>query len=187
VPRDSLASDFFDPAAVGYAEADLEAELDALDGEVYWLGQDFSGSTSLPSLTFDHVWSPAQLVEELRQDSSYVVILRYREAENPFSDSVALHQHRRDPDIEEYFGRSTKVPGRCTSDMRRITLPDGYALIFGEARIADGGVCPAATHYEASAFVGDTIVSVIVSANTGHPFDSAEGMEHLLRGLRLRD
>lgn len=60
LPIDSLPQDFFDPAAIGYAEEDPEAVLDGADLgiTVYWLGRKLPGGGDLPPLVLMRVSTP---------------------------------------------------------------------------------------------------------------------------------
>jgi len=53
VDRSTLAKDFFEPAAIGYAEADPAANLQpAVNGmRIYWLGYEFAGPAGLSPLS----------------------------------------------------------------------------------------------------------------------------------------
>ena len=189
VSGNSLGSDFFDPASLGYIESDFLRELDELDGQVYWIGENFPAGDSFPGQILDGTWSPAQLSEELRDESSYIGKIYYRPADDEFGggwfgDGVDLHLYAVHASDSSF--KPSLPPGKCIAETHDITLPEGRALIWGTARGPEGA-CPPATHFQGRAFFETTTVSIIVSENTGHPLDSAEGMEHVLRGLRLRE
>ena len=73
VPLDSLASDFFDPASIGYVAKppetpeDPEQPLETTNVRlpVYWLGREFEGGGEYPAVTLDHVdtqqWGPTAI------------------------------------------------------------------------------------------------------------------------------
>ncbi len=187
VPASTVAADFFEPSSVGYLEPDPLAELDGLDGKIYWLGEEFDGTGDLPALVLDGTWSPAGLAPELQEDNTYIGIVYYRDAEDPFGIDVALHEYYNDPASVAYFREPTLISGECLAERREVEISEGEAFVYGIAHRRDSSECGEATHYVARAFFEESHVTIIVDENTDHPFDSAEAMEHLLRGLRRRE
>jgi hypothetical protein len=178
VPRASLDSDFFEPSSIGYVEPN--AELQNLRGTLYWLGETLPASNGFSELTIDDVWFP----ERAPVSDHYVGIIYYE-------PDVALHEYdvaKMDSDSIRYWRDVSLFRGECLAETVEVNLGDARGIIWGKARKANGGgTCGPATHYEGRAFFEETIVTIITSENTGAEFDSVEGMEHVIRGLKPRE
>jgi hypothetical protein len=178
VPLSSLAQDFFDPASIGYVQP--VSELDELEGTPYWLGETLPESDGFAKLRFDDVWSPERAVDP----GSYIGIVYYQ-------PDVALHEYaveRFGKDEMRYWQEIDLILSECLAETVEIELEGAHAIIWGKAREENNdGTCGPATHYEARVFFEETMVTVITSENTGAEFDSLEGMEHVIRGLKPRE
>jgi hypothetical protein len=155
------------------------AEIDELEGTLYWLGETLPASDGFSELTIDDVWSPERAVEP----GDYIGIVYYE-------PDVALHEYdaaNMSQEARDYFEDLFLVLDECIAETIEVDLGHGRGVIWGKGREGEDGACGTTTHYEARAFFEETIVSVFTSENTGAEFDSAEGLERIIRGLKRRD
>jgi hypothetical protein len=177
VPFSSLASDFFEPSSIGYVEP--IAELDEVEGSFYWLGESLPAGDGFSELRIDDAWEPGANL----RPTDYIGIIYYE-------PDVALHEYdaaNMSQEARDYFEELFLVLDECIAETIEVDLGHGRGVIWGEGREAADGTCGPATHYVGRAFFEETMVTVITSENTGAEFDSAEGMERVLRGLKRRD
>jgi hypothetical protein len=177
IPLGSLASDFFEPSSIGYVEP--IAELDGLKGTLYWLGENLPASDGFSELRIDDVWSPERSVEP----GEYIGIIYYE-------PDVTLHEYdvaKMDNDSMRYWQDVFLILDECLAETLEVDLGGAHGVIWGTSRKeSEDGTCGPATHYEARVFFEETIVTIITSENTGAEFDSADGMERIMRGLKRR-
>ena len=87
-----------------------------------------------------------------------------------------------------YWQNFDLILDECLAETVEVDLGDARGVIWGKAREAnEDGTCGPATHYEARVFFEETIVTIITSENTGAEFDSVDGMERIIRGLKRRE
>lgn len=198
IPAASLPRDFFDPVSIGYVESDPEDTLAAaFSFPVYWLSREFEPGTGLPALTLR-----TAVASGVTLPATGGLALTYTTVGGE-KDSPALVLGV----SEECASRGARFPNwadRCGT-RRAIELPGGYATIFlgfeQETLLAQPltedweRACPPPPYdrFYARAHFGNTTVSV-EAPKVAHyrgeyedsPYDSVEGMEAVLRGLKLR-
>lgn len=203
VAAGDVPADFFDPGALGYREPDPAGALDRVppDLAVYWLGERFPGTAGLPPLTLQQV-----VAADPARGPGYAFLLHYARADDPHGPPVAALELWSRASWERYLAQSKEPSfwkGPCWS-RRELTLPGGGATIFaGPAPEAPGagrpppatpGACPAGEpeRFLAQADLGQTVVRVSAPGVGGpggtaqSPYDTREGIEALVRGLRPR-
>jgi hypothetical protein len=203
-PAESLPSDFFEPSPTGYVYHNPAEPLDQLDPSLttYWLGDRFPGSPALPGLALDSVYIPQEWGWP-----DYEAILRYRLADKQFGPEVLTLQQWR---LEDWQTASEQWRGAAWWDSpcvesREEALGEGYAVVlmgyenqplpepFGAGQPIEEMVCPSGPfdRFGAHAYLGSTVVVVDAPGVGGRhpaesPYDSLEGMQTVLRGLRAR-
>ena len=207
VPTDSLPPDFFDPASIGYVYQDPAEPLGKLDPSltVYWLGREFPGQGQLPRLALSQVESPKQ-----RSWPSYEAILHYRLPDEPFGPpSLSLQEWR----LEEWQAFLAQARGGNWWDSPCVqreqqAIEGGSAAIFkgynemplplpvpsGTPVLPENVTRPATPpdRFIAHAYLPSTFILVDAPGVAGphpaeSPYNSLEGMEAVLRGLRPRE
>ncbi len=205
LPTDSLPSDFFDPVALGYpyrhpAEALDEADLDLA---IYWLGDRFSGQEQYPALVLATVY-----LDEERERVGYQAVLEYW-VEGSNTPGVHLQEW----DGDDWTARWGDLVGGgwwndpCTERVEKV-LEEGQATIFmgheewavqaslpgAQPPATAERECPSAPfdRFGAHAYLGSTLVVIDAPSSTSgrrveqSPYNTAEGMDVLLEGLKLR-
>jgi hypothetical protein len=194
VPLDSLAEDFFDPAAL--PEPDPEADLRGTDigMTLYWLGRDFPSTGGLPALSLE---SAKPFPEPGMYEPGYRALLDYRLADDEFGlPAVGLQVYPRavwdaflaQPSggrLGNYWDDPCIQKTEWLLDSRRAVVFGGYKLPSPE--------CPAPTakDWGAYVYVDDAVVLVDVQPSivkpgdqhTPNPYNSREGMEAIISGL----
>ena len=204
VPTDSLPPDFFDPAFMGYVYRDPAEPLHDLDPSltVYWLGKEFPADGGLPGLALSSVYIPEQ-----GSGPGYEAILDYRLADEPFGPaSVTLQEWR----LEEWQAFLDQARGGnwwdspCVQSEER-AIEGGSVVIFkgynemplpmpsGTPVLPEEVTCPASPpdRFIAQAYLPATFILVDAPGVGGphpteSPYNSPEGMEAILRGLKPR-
>lgn len=195
---DSLPSDFFEPASVGYVYHDPAEPLDQLDPSltIYWLDSRFLGGPGLPALALDSVYIPEQ-----QGWPDYEAILRYRLADKQLGPEVLTLQEWR---LEDWQAASEQWRGVAWWDSpcvesREESLGEGHAVIFmgyenqplpqpfGAGQPIEEMECPDGPFdsFMAHTYLGSTVV--MVDATSDSPYDSLEGMQAAFRGLQARE
>jgi len=190
IPASSLASDFFDPASIGYVERDPEGPLQGAHAgiDVYWLGRDYAGSGGLPPLTLVGAYVPRD------GGSPYDVALYYGLAEDQFK-VMAVDLQEFDLDGWNSVGWGELACGEnreMTVQGRRVILMMGFQ---GDVSGGGSAECPAAPYneFEAHVFLGETVVFIVpvdvcrLSGCVDSPYNSIEGIEALAAALTLRE
>jgi hypothetical protein len=199
VASDSLADDFFDPAAIGYTPWAVMAPIDDATGDVtvYWLGLEFAPGGDLPELILDRV----EFEEWDRLE--YTLSLQYRGVE-PDNWAFAII-HFRGHKVREASIMRTKrdywqrLP--CFAE-EQITLAEGQATIFmayspgGFEESEEGVETPVAevdceevefNAFGAVAVLGETVweiqAPILIDTLELSAYESHAGMEAVLRGL----
>jgi len=197
VSSDAVAKDLFDPASIGYAATDPVRALDrpSIDMQVHWLGSDFVAASGLPALVLSRIDTP-------ERGPGYRYLLYYVPRDDRYAPPVASLQLWPRPAWdtvlrEARFGNVWDDP--CWS-REEISLPNGTATIFsgfaGEIRMgaAPGASCPSRPHdtFLAHVYLSDSVVMVGAPSASGvggmtrSPYDTRDGIEALVRGLRQR-
>ena len=199
VDSDSEPADFFDPAAIGYVPKDPEEPLRVADPGVgvYWLGRDFAPGTGLPALTLNRAsLHPGDL------PPGYRALLSYRLAADEFGSSQIDLQEWTAPDWQAFIRQSGGGNWWDDPCIRReeVTFAGGRAVVFkgyqpGPPTAASGpDGCPmqAPDRFLAQAYLGDTVVLILVSGATVNgtfspsSYDSFEGISAIAKGLEPR-
>jgi hypothetical protein len=165
VPADSLPVDFFDPASIGYAEPDFEAELAGDFGiTVYWLGEDFPGNAYLPPLTLSYVQTPRRVSDPIWGEQDLPLMLDYYLASDPYGEAAVWIQEY---GLSEWNAKSAQSDnwwnGPCW-DRQDIHLPNGnHATIISP--IEDdipGETCPSGPYdrFGALVYLGTSTIEV---------------------------
>jgi hypothetical protein len=177
-------------------EDDREVALDdpALGVDVYWLGRRFDPPGSLPPLTLRDAIGPI----ERGGGPGNVVEIAY--VTRTAREGVTLYLWK--PKAWERF-KKTRL-GRLVWDSpcaqtRRIPLGAGQAFVYSGYVKRRRPPCPGGgfDRFLAHAYLGDVVVAVNmpicfmcverVPRGRTDPFNSVEGMEAVVRGLRLRE
>lgn len=184
VALDSLASDFFDPASIGYVRqerTDPFAERDYGVG-VYWLGMDFAGSEGFPPLAYDSISTPPNGVPEI-----YNVLINYRLAHVEFGPTVVSLELSTRDEFDAFIAQPGGSGWRGDKCVQReeIELPGRTAVLYsypGGPRSTN--VCPPPDRYRADVFAGETVIAIDPAQDGG--YHSEEAMEYLVAKLELR-
>lgn len=193
---DSLPDDFFDPAAIGYVEADPEENLHGVNVgiTIYWLGTEFSGAGGLPALILDR--AHAAILPPEAPTPRDRAAFDYRLAEEKFGPSVVTLEVYPRSEWDSFLAQSQ---GRNLWDspcIQRIEmdLADRRAVVFGGHESSSPNCFAAtSTNWSSYVYIGDTVVFVSTSFSQEPGVESAralyssrEGMEAIVRGLVSR-
>jgi hypothetical protein len=199
VSSGAVAKDLFDPASIGYAPTDPARALDraSADMHVYWLGSEFAAASSLPALVLSKIDAP-------EHGPGYRYLLYYSPRDDRYAPPVASLQLWPRPAWDAVlrasrFGNVWDDP--CWT-REELSVPRGTATIFsgfaGEVRIGaaagSGSTCPLRPYdaFLAHVYLGDSVVMVSAPGMSGvrgmtkSPYDTRDGIEALVRGLRQR-
>jgi hypothetical protein len=199
VSMEAVAKDLFDPASIGYAPTDPARALDRplTDMRVYWLGNEFGAASGLPALVLSKIDVPDH-------GPGYRYLLYYAPRDDRHAPPIASLQLWPRPAWDAVlraarFGNVWDDP--CWT-REELSVPGGTATVFsgfaGEARIGaaagSGSPCPSRSYdaFLAHVYLGDSVVMVSAPSMSGvrglikSPYDSRDGIEALVRGLRER-
>lgn len=175
VPRASLADNFFEPSAIGYVARDPEAALKNNDAgiPVYWLGLEFDGGGTLPTLQLD--------VSDVYEDPfppGYRATLAYVDAGDEYGPPVIGMQEWATAEWEAFLAKSTggnawERPGVGSEE---ITLPNGRALLYRMAGRWGGD------RYLAHVYLPGTVV-MVMDFDSPSPYNNREGFLAVIHGL----
>jgi len=188
---DSLAQDFFDPAAIGYVEPDPEEKLRGADVgiTVYWLGVEFPGAEGLPPLSLRKAYPAGP------SPPGYRAVVEYRPADDRFGPPVLDLQEFPRAEWEAFLAQSRGGnfwDEPCTQKTH-IDMGDRRAIMFGgyeQLRRPFEG-CPEQPpdKWGAYVYIGDTVVLISIFGHVDggeyipSPYSSARAMEVVVRGL----
>ena len=199
VSSGAVAKDLFDPASIGYAPTDPAHVLDrpSTDMHVYWLGSEVAAASGLPALVLSKIDVP-------EHGPGYRYLLYYAPRDDRHAPPVASLQLWPRPAWDAVlrgarFGNVWDDP--CWT-REELSLPNGTATVFsgfaGEVRVGatagSGSPCPPRPYdaFLAHVYLGDSVVMVNapgvsgVHGMTRSPYDTRDGIEALVRGLRQR-
>lgn len=199
VSSEAVAKDLFDPASIGYAPTDPAHALDrpSTDMRVYWLGNEFAAAAGLPALVLSKIDVP-------EHGPGYRYLLYYAPRDDRYAPPVASLQLWPRPAWDAVlrgarFGNVWDDP--CWT-REELSLPNGTATVFsgfaGEVRMGvtagSGSPCPLRPYdaFLAHLYLGDSVVMVNAPGVSGvhgvtrSPYDTRDGIEALVRGLRQR-
>ena len=188
VSLDSLPTDFFDPASIGYVEKDPEEPLETTDVRVpvYWLGREFDGGGEYSALTLDTVGARQRPQTAILA----LVNMRYRAADDEFGYtlvSLALFT----PEGWNSGKRIQRHPCEETIELNIAGVPATIRSYYWEAAF-DPPPCLPHDRFSATVHLDDVVVEIEAPSTVGvgvfySPYGSEEAMELLVRSLVLRE
>ncbi len=190
VPLDSLPTDLFEPASIGYVEKDAEEPLDSAEIAVYWLGSTFEGSDEYPALALDYAL--ARKRSETLEFNSLAEIV-YRPADDEFGRRVVKLGLFTPETWGDFY---EEIQGQRCSEAVELNLPGRRAtLLRHHHNLAynPGAPCPPPDRFSAAVYFDDVVVRIeaprLVSGGEyfDSPYNSEAAMELLARSLALRE
>jgi hypothetical protein len=192
VSRDSLPPDFFDPASIGYTEADPEQALAAVQQKfpVFWLGLEYPGAGSLPALAL----SPVRTVEPSQTELGPTLQLMYSEVSDQFAELVSVSE------VSAAYLRFDLATGGGGEPWRRdpcgsrteLAVPGVHATVYAW-HIGEEWPCAASPPNGLALELdfGDTFVTVLPSVSRAlngqaNPYASPDALGTLARAIRRR-
>ncbi|HLB24597.1 MAG TPA: hypothetical protein VJP07_10930 [Dehalococcoidia bacterium] len=184
VPGDSLAPDFFDPAALGYVEPDPAAPVlqPSPDFTYYWLDRE-TQPAGLPPLALKGSFVAEAAARPLLR---YRAVLKYRPGADEFGETLVELQEWRADEWDTLVASGADPAGAL--DCAMVTEVDlggrGRAMIYAGRDPAgpNSGDCSQADDtFFAVAHAGSAVIRI--SAPGADPWNSEEGMRAALAAL----
>lgn len=192
VSRDSLPPDFFDPASIGYTEADPEEALAAVEQKfpVFWLGREYPGAGSLPALGLSGV----RTVEPGQAEIGPELQLAYSELNDQFAELVTVSE------VSAAYFRFELATGAGGAPWRRdpcasrteLAVPGVHATVYAW-HVGEEWHCAASPPNGLALDLdfGDTFVTVLPSVaralnGQANPYASPGALGTLARAIRRR-
>lgn len=178
IPRSSLADDFFQPSALGYVPRDPEASLKKKDPgiPVYWLGTEFDGGGSLPTLQIQS--SGVHADRDPRLPRLYLVNIEYGDAGDEHGPPIIGMQEWATAEWEAFLaqsrgGNAWDEPGVVSEE---IALADGRALLYRMAGRWGGD------RYLAHVYLPGTMI-MVMDFDSPSLYNNREGFLAVIHGL----
>lgn len=190
VPLDSLAADFFDPASIGYVEKDLEEPLETTDVRVsvYWLGREFEGSGEYPALMLASVGARQRPQTAVRSTVDFT----YRLADDEFGYILVRLNLFTPEGWNKREEMTLRQPCEETIELNIDGIQATLQRHYWEAAF-EPPPCLPYDRFSATVHFDDVVVRIDAPTTVGRgtafrsPYNSEEGLELLVRSLRLRE